>query len=260
MRRPLAWVAIVTLTIVAQSVGVRSVAASTPTPAPQPTPTPCYGAVLNAPLPTMPPVNTTMPSDVPGVNDPAVQQAIAEGNSDAKNQGYSVPDPNATGTPHPSTSPQPCPSLMPPAGDLLERIWAAASSFRGQSTAWPGTSCSGHGDGWCACAAAVQHVVYLATGKTIGDYAVDDWRNLAFSGVYGGRIVPASLAHRGAIIIWPASELNEGTNAHIGICAVDGCSVTWSNSSSKQAFAPYDASISFNGDFATWLIWEPSNI
>lgn len=255
MRRPLAWVAIVTLTIVAPCVAVRTEA--NPTASPAPTPTPCYGAVLNSPLPSLPPADMsgTMPPDAPSVNDPNVQQAINQGNQLAQQQGY-----DTTETPQPNTTPHPCPSLMPTAGDLLERIWAAASSYRGQSTAIPGTSCSGHGDGWCACAAAVQHVVYLATGKTIGDYAVDDWRNLAFSGQYGGGIVPAALAHRGAIIIWPSSSLNEGNNAHIGICATDQCTVTWSNSSSQAKFAPYDASISFNGAFSSWLIWEPSNI
>jgi hypothetical protein len=164
---------------------------------------------------------------------------------------------NPNASPLPSASPCPNSSAAPLNGDLLHRIWMAASAFRGTPTNWPGTQCGGSPVappdhlGNCSCAAAVQQIIKIVTGQTIGNYSVDSFATIASSGQYGGTIVPASMARAGAIIIWPT---------HIGICANDTCSQTWSNSSSLSTFAPYTSDITFGGAFSTWTIWEPSHI
>ena len=157
-----------------------------------------------------------------------------------------------------------------PAITLLNRLWNSANQYRGTSTDWPGTD-----HGRTSCAQAAKHVVYNATGTKFGsltyldDWAnVDKWWHLARSGggSYGGKLIApqkAFEAHRGAIVIWDVTSSK--TKGHIGFCAVDGCRVTWSNSSKRAVFAPTAndvAGLYFFGEYDdnTTEIWEPSHI
>jgi hypothetical protein len=158
---------------------------------------------------------------------------------------------------------------------LLERLYHAAYNYIGTSTdGLPG-------QGFNSCAAAVQVIVRAATARTIGTAGVDDWRNLATSpnSPYGGTVLAPGQqgrAHRGAIIIWPQKVAGAG---HIGFCATDGCSVTWSNHSDHGLGSVCPRSGSFFaacgpsksqvirgglGMYAppnnTFLIWEPAHI
>jgi hypothetical protein len=72
-----------------------------------------------------------------------------------------------------------------------------------------------------------------------------------------GGIVPAALSHKGDIIIWYDDP---GEGEHIGFCAVNGCGQTYSNSTSMRTFAPVTHSISFDGYFKGYFIWEPDRI
>ena len=147
--------------------------------------------------------------------------------------------------------------------DLSARLYNAANAFRGTDTAWQGT-----GGGGRACAAAVQKIVYRATNSMIGSWNVDDWWALAINspGKYGGHFLLPSeshLARQGDIVIWDV--LSSTWKGHIGFCATDGCSKTWSNSSSLHTFAPTQndrAGLYFFGEFdsSSTVIWEPSHI
>lgn len=222
--------------------------------APKPTGSPCA-------IPSMPPgmtappeyaTVTPMPEAPTSANaGPMPSQAEiaamqAEGAAEAARQGLSTPIPAPTGSP--------C-AAPPVNGSLLERIWSAAVAFRGTSTAWPGTACPGESQppshpGDCACAAAMERVVYNATSVTIGSYSVDGFVADMQSGKYGGGPVPIGMSHRGAIIIWPS---------HIGVCYVDGCSQTLSNSSSQSRFAPYIGPEIWMGE-SPMYVWEPQHI
>lgn|GEM_PF-7035037 len=196
-----------------------------------------YASVTPPPyIPTAPPGAWSDPS---GAAD-----ATAQGTILAQQQGLL--------NPQPWSSAPPC-APPPLTGDLLHRIWLAANAFRFQSTAWPGTQCQDPVPpdhlGNCACAAAIQRVVFNATGAMIGSYSVDDWILAMLSGRYGGGPVSQVMAHAGAIIIW---------KKHIGVCS-DGCTETLSNSSSKSRFAPYIGGSIWEGE-APAYIWEPQHI
>jgi hypothetical protein len=155
-----------------------------------------------------------------------------------------------------------------PGQTLLDRLWNAASAFRGTDTAWPGTD-----NGINACAEAVRRIIRNATTVNIAAKYPGNWMNvdtwwdfaLGGGGSYGGTVYQvqnASRTHRGAIIIW---DQRHGPKGHIGFCAADSCSATWSNSSSLHTFAPAsnDRAGMYNfGEFgpSTTRIWEPANI
>lgn len=234
---------------------------------PAPTPTPCNTAPNTPPINT-PPING--PTPYPGLesdftpppagdpnsapqadfNDPAVQQLY--------NQGMQMMPPS----PNPSSTP--ClPDVNNP---LLPRILAAAESFANHSTAVPGTQCNdgkpGDGPGNCACGYAMEQVIKIATGVDLGTayWDVDTWRSAATSGRFGGSFVTDDTAHPGAIIMWgaPGAEAQ-----HIGVCMTAGCTQTLSNSSSYREFSPQPPqpdSISLNGTYSQWVIWEPEHI
>lgn len=191
------------------------------------------------------------------INDPAVQQLY--------NQGMQMMGPS----PNPSSTP--ClPDARQQGSELLDRIWAAANGYRGTLTG------NLPGNGSESCAAAMQVVLERAGLSVPGDLTalMDSWRAAALSGEYGGSVIGPGqqmLAHRGAIIIWPETE--DPVYGHIGVCANDGCTMTWSNHSgdggSTSAFA-YDPVTHqyINGGteipppmaYTTFLIWEPANI
>jgi len=174
-----------------------------------------------------------------------------------------MPNPQVTmPAPEPMPSSSPCAS----AGGLLQAIYAAALNFRFQSTAWSNTECGDGGNdhlGNCACAAAVQRVIFNATGVVTGSYSVETWLAYAQNGSpYGGAIVPDQLAVPGDIIFWWNTPGFVPNNVdHIGICASDQCTQTLSNSSSASEFAPFVGNIDNTGaEFPYHLIWEPAHI
>jgi hypothetical protein len=186
----------------------------------------------------LPPAN---PAAIPTANPQVQASDAASGQAALKAGNYAAPSGCPNGSPEAATP------------NLLEQLYQAANNFRGTDTCWALTNC-----GQDACAAAVQRIVQIVTNTVIGSYSVDDWRNLALSGAYGGKIVPAAQARRGAIIIWPQQQ--DPVLGHMGFCATDGCTQTWSNSSSTHKFAPQTWGLYFDGTYTTYLIWEPSHI
>lgn len=148
---------------------------------------------------------------------------------------------------------------------LLQKIYMAAKAYRAHPTG------NLPGGGTNSCAAAMQVIVKNATGATIGDPEVDDWRDLATTSHNGIVLLPGheAAARQGAIIIWP--EKLSLLLGHIGVCIVDGCSQTWSNHSgnggatSAFAYSPVTKNyitggISMYNSDPTYLIWEPDHI
>lgn len=244
-------------------VGRRPFPRRSPGPQPSISPCPAYvsehdlenvpttGVYSDAGMPTMPPWlahfndQTPPPQNIPPASESQVAADQATGQQALANQNYGTPSPYAA-----------CPSDAPVApanGTLLQKLWTAAAAFRGTDTCWAGTDC-----GQEACAASVQAIVRNATGVTISDYSVDDWRRLAMSSPYGGSIVTPDHASAGAIIIWP--DQVDPVLGHMGFCANDGCTQTWSNSSSKHTFAPRTWGLYFDGTYSNYLIWEPAHI
>lgn len=241
---------------------------------PHPTPTPCGFFTGNMSVPPdlqkeygpFPDPNTITPppeSYIPP--PPAPDPSAAAGDTSAGEAGA-----EGSGLPvNPSASPNACPSPEIGNGDLLNRLYQAASQFRGSNTEWPGTGCSGEPNGTCACAAAVGQVFVNAVGNRPAGYGVDEWRDLALSGKYGGNILtPATvaLAHKGAVIIWPQAV--DPSAGHIGFCAVDGCSITWSNHSGDPPSDPSRFAWGLSGpiegstylNYSSFLVWEPAHV
>lgn len=219
--------------------------------APNPSASPCALAQRAA-------AKFTPPPGDPGLSGIAVQDAIAQGEAEAqkrqKTRGGASPSPS------PGASANPCPT--PFQGELLARLFSAASSYIGHNTKFPGTNCPGHPNtyewwGHCACAKSVSEIIKNATGYDFDYYSVDQYFAAAQSGKYGGGLVPDTDAVPGSIIMWYSNDHSE---AHIGFCAVKGCSETLSNSSTQGVFAPEMHDISLDGYYPLHYIWNPTHI
>lgn len=234
-------------------------------PAAAATPTACPSAMPLGPYPNVTPPPGTPASPPPGTTytgNPAAEAAAGQTAAEAMGLYSPGPQQQVGGC---SGPPVQCASAGGGSGrqqvPLLECLWQTANAFRGTSTAWPGTACNdGSPDdhlGNCACAAAVQRIIYLATGAMIGSYAVDSF-DMAFAlGEYGAISVPPGAAHRGAIVIFSATS-SVGGGTHIGFCAVDGCAETWSNSSSMSVFGYQTLPLYFLDPNVR--VYEPSHI
>jgi hypothetical protein len=230
---------------------------SSGTPTPSPTVS-CYKEYVPSPYPSYSGPVLPNPGG-PSLTSAEVQAAIAQGEAEAKAEGYDI-----SSSPGPSSSPGTCPSLQPPTGNLLQRIYQAAFNYRGTSTDHLA------GDGYNSCAASLQQIVKNATGATIGDAAVATWQAMALSGQYGGTVLsPAQSASAkpGAIIIW--------VGHHVGVCAAAGCTTTWSNHSDHGSGSECPNGGSFfaacgpngpiinggiNAGGSDYIIWEPQHI
>lgn len=155
-----------------------------------------------------------------------------------------------------------CPRPTWASRQLVECFYKSALAFRKHSTKWRGTQCPPHTSsyrnwGHCACAAAVSVVIMNATRSNLGIINVDVYNTLARSNKLGGGFVSDQHARQGDVILWYSNDYSE---AHIGFCATNGCTQTWSNSSSRGVFAPVVHTIDLDGYYPQHFIWQPEHL
>jgi Type IV secretion system pilin len=116
------------------------------------------------------------------------------------------------------------------AGSIQQRIFSAASAYRGQSTR------SGPGGGNLACAWAVNNVLRNANISPIGDDSVKNVERALVQG-RGDRIAQSSAVAGDLVLLIGASTRSGKVGNHMGVCLNNGCTRVLSNSSSKASFS-----------------------
>lgn len=131
--------------------------------------------------------------------------------------------------PRPPGPPPPAPRPQPLYGSKQERIAATAKDQLGKfcTREIPGTQNGNYG-----CAAAVNGVVQIATGRQVGGGLSTAAMAAALRSKTGTEITQAQ-ARAGDIVISPTVGRNVG---HVGICLSTGCGAIGSNSSRAGCF------------------------
>lgn len=216
MARALTWTALVCLGTLAVSL-----AAWAPSRAGGSTATPSNCAQLTAPTATMPPNLPSAPPGNPGnlpqLNSPDVQAAIARGNAQAA----------ANGMPG-GASPSTVNCIPRPSGNEAAAIFAAAEAFYNANT------CGLHGaPGNEACMAAVNQVIMNAGYPPIGPGPYGT--NYIPTAVVSGRMqqIPQAMTVPGDLVV---THSRDEVDWHIGVCETYGCTSVLSNASSVCRF------------------------
>lgn len=190
-------------------------------PAPSPTSS-CAPRVSRSPFPTMPP-------NLPNINDPDIQAAMAAGANEARDVLRHPPSP-------PPNLPTAPPTFAPcsVSGGLQDAIYRAAMAFVGTST------CNLHGaPGAEACMASINQILQNAGIAPIGPQP--NGTNFIPDAIlhYGNRLVEISQSQTvpGDLMVRHSpgdtyTSNRPGDTEHIAVCQVRGCTNVVSNSSS----------------------------
>jgi hypothetical protein len=198
-------------------------AAATPSPTPCPRLSP-IAALTAANLGSVPPALAAQFTEPP----PPPRQSVPENNP-------SVQALISTGMQALASGPLPCEASLPP-GDILTLMLESAEAHNGFVT----TQLPGHGTSSCAPAFNIVTLQAAPTeDQNFHNEMGDNGQMQTWNFVQGWvnqfpywQAAPVSMTHGGDVVIWGNPDpavTNE--DAHIGICAEDGCADAWANES-----------------------------
>ncbi|UFP97216.1 hypothetical protein [Gloeobacter morelensis] len=160
--------------------------------------------------------------------------------TDTKGGTVAPPPPPPKGKPAPVEKPKP----VPTAGTKTQRIAATAKD---QLNKFCTRNIEGTKNGRLGCAAAVNGIVQIATGKQVGGGLSTALMDAAMRNG-SGTAISSSQAVAGDIVISPTVGDNTG---HVGFCLSNGCTVIGSNSSNVGCYKQ-------NFTLSSWLSYYQS--